>query len=142
MRAIVDTGFIVAFLNYDDRYHDWASEIGRAVSDPFLTCEAVLAETAFQVESASRVLALLQDGFLRIAFDLTENIEEVHALAELYRDRTPDLADLCLIRMSELNEDLPVLTVDEGDFRVYRRNRRDVIPVSYTHLTLPTNREV
>jgi predicted nucleic acid-binding protein len=129
MRAIADTGFIVAFLNYDDRYHDWASEIGRAVSDPFLTCEAVLAETAFQVESASRVLALLQDGFLKIAFDLTENIEEVQALAERYRDRTPDLADLCLIRMSELNEHLPVLTVDESDFRVYRRNRRDVIPI-------------
>jgi uncharacterized protein len=129
MRAIADTGFIVAFLNYDDRYHDWAREIGRAVSDPFLTCEAVLAETAFQVESASRVLALLQDGFLKIAFDLTENIEEVQALAERYRDRTPDLADLCLIRMSELNEHLPVLTVDEGDFRVYRRNRRDVIPI-------------
>jgi len=129
MRAIADTGFIVAFLNYDDRYHDWASEIGRAVSDPFLTCEAVLAEAAFQVESASRVLALLQDGFLRIAFDLTANIEEVQALAERYRDRTPDLADLCLIRMSELNENLPVLTVDESDFRVYRRNRRDVIPI-------------
>jgi uncharacterized protein len=129
MRAIADTGFIVAFLNYDDRYHDWAREIGRAVSDPFLTCEAVLAETAFQVESASRVLALLQDGFLRIGFDLTENIEEVQALAERYRDRTPDLADLCLIRMSELNEHLPVLTVDESDFRVYRRNRRDVIPI-------------
>jgi len=129
MRAIADTGFIVAFLNYDDRYHDWAREIGRAVSDPFLTCEAVLAETAFQVESASRVLALLQDGFLRIGFDLTENIEEVQALAERYRDRTPDLADLCLIRMSELNERLPVLTVDESDFRVYRRNRRDVIPI-------------
>ena len=129
MRAIADTGFLVAFLNYDDRYHDWASEIGRAVSDPFLTCEAVLAETAFQVESASRVLALLQEGFLRIAFDLTENIEEVQALAERYRDRTPDLADLCLIRMSELNEHLPVLAVDEDDFRVYRRNRRDVIPL-------------
>jgi predicted nucleic acid-binding protein len=129
MRAIADTGFLVAFLNYDDRYHDWASEIGRAVSDPFLTCEAVLAETAFQVESASRVLALLQEGFLRIAFDLTENIEEVQALAERYRDRTPDLADMCLIRMSELYENLPVVTVDEGDFRVYRRNRRDVIPM-------------
>src|ERR1019366_5119420 len=102
---------------------------GRAVSDPFLTCEAVLAETAFQVESASRVLALLQEGFLRIAFDLTENIEEVQALAERYRDRTPDLADMCLIRMSELYENLPVVTVDEGDFRVYRRNRRDVIPM-------------
>ena len=131
MRAIADTGFIVAFVNRDDQDHDWASEIGRGVSiaDPLLTCEAVLAEAAFQVESASRVIALLQDGFLTIAFDLAENIAEVQALAERYRDRHPDLADLCLIRMSELNGNLPVLTVDEKDFRVYRRNGRDVIPI-------------
>jgi predicted nucleic acid-binding protein len=131
MRAIADTGFIVAFVNRDDQHHDWASEIGRGVSiaDPLLTCEAVLAEAAFQVESASRVIALLQDGFLTVAFDLADNIEEVQALAERYRDRAPGLADLCIIRMSELNEHLPVLTVDESDFRVYRRNRRDVIPI-------------
>lgn len=131
MRAIADTGFIVAFLNHSDRYHDWASEIGRRVSvaDPLLTCEAVIAETAFQIDSASRVLALLQDGFLRIAFDLARNMNEVTELAERYRDRTPGLADLCLIRMSELHDRLPVLTVDESDFRVYRRNRRDVIPI-------------
>ncbi len=131
MRAIADTGFIVAFVNRDDQYHDWATEIGRGVSiaDPLLTCEAVLAEAAFQVESASRVIALLQDGFLRIAFELADNIEEVQALAERYRDRAPGLADLCIIRMSELHERLPVLTVDESDFRVYRRNRRAVIPI-------------
>jgi len=129
MKAIADTGFVVAFLNRDDRYHDWASELGRGVSDPLLTCEAVLAETAFQVESVGRVLALLQDGFLKVAFELTKNIEEVVALAERYRDRTPDLADLCLIRMSELYENLPVLTVDEKDFRVYRKNGREVIPI-------------
>lgn len=131
MRAIADTGFIVAFVNRDDQHHDWASEIGREVSTavPLLTCEAVLAEAAFQVESASRILALLQDRFLKVAFDLAGNFEEVQALAERYRDRTPGLADLCIIRMSELNEGLPVLTVDESDFRVYRRNRRDVIPI-------------
>lgn len=129
MKAIADTGFVVAFLNRDDRHHEWASELGRGVSDPLLTCEAVLAETAFQVESVGGVLALLQDGFLKVAFDLTKNIEEVVALAERYRDRTPDLADLCLIRMSEQYDNLPVLTVDEKDFRVYRKNGRDVIPI-------------
>jgi uncharacterized protein len=129
MKAIADTGFVVAFLNRDDRHHDWAGEIGRGVSDPLLTCEAVLAETAFQVQSVDRVLALLQDGFLKVAFDLTKNIEEVVALAERYRDRVPDLADLCLIRMSELYDNLPVLTVDEKDFRVYRKNGRNVIPI-------------
>jgi predicted nucleic acid-binding protein len=75
------------------------------------------------------VLSLVREGFLKAAFDLSKNVEEVAALAERYQDRTPDLADLCLIRMSELYEDLPVLTVDENDFRVYRRNRRDVIPI-------------
>jgi len=129
MKAIADTGFVVAFLNRNDRHHEWASELGRGVSEPLLTCEAVLAEAAFQVESAGRVLALLQDGFLKVAFDVTKNIEEIVALAERYRDRTPDLADLCLIRMSELYENLPVLTVDEKDFRGYRKNGREVIPI-------------
>jgi hypothetical protein len=50
-------------------------------------------------------------------------------LAQRYNDRAPDLADLCLIRMSEIHDSLPVLTVDEKDFRVYRRNGRDVIPI-------------
>jgi predicted nucleic acid-binding protein len=129
MRAIADTGFVVAFLNRSDKHHVWASEIGRSVSEPLLTCEAVLAEAAFQVESAGRVLALLQDGFVKIAFDLQKNIHEVVSLAERYRDRQPDLADLCLIRMSELHDNLPVLTIDEKDFRIYRRNERDVIPI-------------
>jgi hypothetical protein len=39
-----------------------------------------------------------------------------------------DLADLCLIRMSELYPHHRVITVDE-DFRVYRRNKREVIPI-------------
>jgi uncharacterized protein len=129
MKGIADTGFVIAFLNRTDRHHRWAASIGVMVSEPLLTCEAVLAESAFQVGSVSRVLALVQEGLLRVAFDLPKNLREIAALAERYRDRVPDLADLCLIRMSELYDDLPVLTVDESDFRVYRRNRREVIPI-------------
>jgi predicted nucleic acid-binding protein len=120
---------IVALLNRDDRHHKWALEIARTVSEPLLTCEAVLSEAGFQVGSIQWVLGLVREGFLKTAFDLSRNFEEVAALAERYQDRSPDLADLCLIRMSELHENLPVLTVDENDFRVYRRNRRDVIPI-------------
>ena len=129
MKGIADTGFVVAFLNRSDRHHVWADEIAMQLSGPLLTCEAVLAETIFQVGSVGEVLGLVQEGFLELAFDLRGNLGEVRDLAERYRDRSPDLADLCLIRMSELYERLPVFTVDEGDFRVYRRNRRDVIPI-------------
>ncbi|MFY9702631.1 MAG: PIN domain-containing protein [Terriglobales bacterium] len=129
MTGIADTGFLVAFLNRRDRHHEWADEIGMRASEPLLTCDAVLAETIFQVGSVAEVLGLVQEGFLQLAFDLRGNLNEVLDLAERYRDRSPDLADLCLIRMSELYERLPVFTVDEKDFRVYRRNKRDVIPI-------------
>ena len=52
----------------------------------------------------------------------------VSELAERYRDRRPDLADLCLIRMSELAPKHSVITAD-SNFRIYRRNKRDAIPL-------------
>ena len=56
-------------------------------------------------------------------------LQQLQALAKRYADRRPDLADLCLIRMSELFPDHTVVTVDWADFEVYRRNKREVIPV-------------
>jgi predicted nucleic acid-binding protein len=127
MKGIADTGFIVAFARRNDEHHAWAVSIAKQITEPLLTCEAVLAEAAFQLESSSFVLTLLQDEMLRLAFDCNRNLGPLVELARRYEDRKPDLADLCLIRMSELNPHHIVITVD-GDFRVYRRNRREVIP--------------
>jgi hypothetical protein len=69
---------------------------------------------------------MLQSGMLRLAFDLTNHREYLHDLARRYADRHPDLADRCLIRMSELYPRYTVVTVDD-DFRVYRRNKREAI---------------
>ena len=112
----------------NDQHHVWAVDIAKQITESLVTCEAVLAEAAFQLESSSYVLALLQDEMLRLAFDCNRNIAPLAELARRYRDRNPDLADLCLIRMSELYPRHVVITVD-GDFRVYRRNRREAIPI-------------
>jgi uncharacterized protein len=129
MKGIADTGFIVAFARQNDRYHDWALNIGRKLTEPLLTCEAVLAEAAFHLESSCFVLSLVEDGLLLLAFDCSENLAKLGELAQRYADRKPDFADLCLIRMSELYPSYSVVTVDEGDFRVYRRNKREIIPL-------------
>jgi hypothetical protein len=71
----------------------------------------------------------VKDEMLRLAFDLSRNHEQLEELAVRYRNHKPDLADLCLIRMSELFPKHPILTVDVADFRIYRRNKRDVIPI-------------
>ncbi len=129
MKGIADTGFLVAFGNRNDRYHGWAVKVAEGISSPLLTCEPVLAETAFHLESVPLVLAMIRDGLVTIAFDCKAHLEPLSALAERYQDRNPDLADLCLIRMSELYPKHSVLTVDKKDFRVYRRNKREVIPL-------------
>jgi len=129
MNAIADTGLLVAMARANDEYNDWASEVALQISWPALTCEAVLAETAFQLQSCEPVLGMLRDGVIRVAFDCESNQEHLQDLAERYADRQPDLADLCLIRMSELFPRHVVVTVDEQDFRVYRRNKREAIPL-------------
>lgn len=129
MKAIADTGLIVAFGNRTDRFHPWAVEIAHGITEPLLTCEAVLADAAFHLRSVPYVLSLIEDGMLRLAFDMARNQQRLTQLAARYQDRDPDLADLCLIRMSELFPRHTVITVDEADFRVYRRNSRETIPI-------------
>lgn len=129
MKGIADTGFIVAFGNRNDRYHDWALDIAQRITEPLLTCEPVLAEAAFHLRSPAYVLALVREGMLRVAFDCPRNLERLIELARRYEDRQPDFADLCIIRMSELYPRHLVITVDESDFRVYRRNKRETIPL-------------
>lgn len=129
MKGIADTGFLVAFANRRDRHHDWAVSLARQVTEPLLTCEAVLAEATFHLQDASLVLAMIREGLVELAFDCNDHLPQLTALAEKYRDRQPDLADLCLVRMSELHPTHAVITVDRDDFRVYRRNKREVIPL-------------
>ena len=49
MKAIADTGFLVAFGNRRDRYHAWALDIAERVIEPLLTCDAVLGEAVFHL---------------------------------------------------------------------------------------------
>jgi uncharacterized protein len=62
MIGIADTGFLVAFISRHDDYHDWAAGIAQQLHQPALTCEAVLAETAFHLRSCPRVFEMLNDG--------------------------------------------------------------------------------
>jgi uncharacterized protein len=129
MDAIADTGYLVALLRRDDEHHSWATGLAGQLTLPLLTCEAVLAETAFHLKSSAYVLAMVQHGAVRVAFDCTSHVDHLHDLAIRYADRNADLADLCLIRMSELYPRHALITVDEEDFRVYRRNKREAIPL-------------
>jgi predicted nucleic acid-binding protein len=129
MEGIADTGFVVAFIRNSDQHHRWAVDLAKQVMAPLLTCEAVLAESAFHLKSCETVLHLIENELLQVAFDCTSHWQPLQELANRYADRRPDFADLCLVRMSELYPRHPIITVDEADFRVYRRNKREAIPL-------------
>jgi uncharacterized protein len=129
VKGIADTGFLVAFANRDDAHHEWAVRLASRVTEPLLTCEPVLAETAFHLQNNEVTLAMVAEGLVTVAFRCDDHLTQLAALAKRFGDRRPDLADVCLIRMTEMYPRHWVITVDKGDFKVYRRNKRETIPI-------------
>lgn len=130
-RAILDTGPLVASLNRQETQHEWALQQFRNTESPLLTCEAVLSEACFLVhhrQSAVRtILEFVARGVIRIPFRVETEATAVSKLLTRYANVPMSLADACLVRMAELNDDSPVLTLD-SDFRIYRIHGRRMIP--------------
>ena len=129
---IADSGFLVALLYTRDKYHTWALRQMDGVQSPLVTCESVLTETAHIVSQKGipqlRVSHMVFSGAVSIAFQIDDEIDRVDHLMNQYADRPMDLADACVVRMSELYPRADVLTVDD-DFHIYRRNGNGAIPV-------------
>jgi predicted nucleic acid-binding protein len=131
---LLDTGPLVAFFDRSDAEHEWAKEQWARAPAPMLTCEPVLAEAAFLLREhaglpTEKLLALFERKIITVPFDLEEHAGTVAHLLEKYRDQDMQLADACLVRMSELNRDCRVFTLDKAEFRIYRRFERQVIPL-------------
>ena len=131
-RGIVDTGPIVAFLDTRDPRHEWVLETFNSFRLPLVTCEAVLSEACFVVRPSrggqSSVMGLVSRGIITLDFRLSSEFEVVRKLMTKYASVPMSLADACLVRMTELDGHATVVTLDK-DFRVYRRNGRQAVPV-------------
>ena len=131
---LLDTGPLVAFFDRSDAAHDWAKEQWTQAPVPMLTCEAVLAEAAYLLREhaglpGEKILALFERKVITVPFCLEAHAGSVAHLLEKYHDQEMQLADACLVRMSELKRDCRVFTLDKQEFRVYRRFERQVIPL-------------
>src|SRR5688572_29510124 len=132
MITICDTGPLLAILDRDDLWHEWAAEIAREQEQlPLVTCEAVLVETVYFLRTRGvdidPLFALLDRAFVRVTFRLDEGWPRVRTLMARYQQM--DLADACIVAMSEQHKRCRVWTIDRKDFSVYRRNDRQVIPI-------------
>jgi predicted nucleic acid-binding protein len=130
--VLVDAGPLVALVNPRDAWHEWVRSQFDEIVPPLVTCEAVLSEACFLARRAhggtAGVLGLVDRGVVVLGFALKDHFGAVAALMRQYSNVPMSLADACLVRLSELVSDGVVLTLD-GDFRIYRRHRRQKIPL-------------
>lgn len=130
--VVVDTGPIVAFLDADDQYHDWAKEQFARLRPPLLTCEAVLTEACFLIRRAEgdecAVIQLIERGVLNVVRLFDAEAAAIARLMRRYKNVPMSLADACLVRLVELTSQATLFTVD-SDFEIYRQKGRRVIPL-------------
>jgi predicted nucleic acid-binding protein len=130
-RIVIDTGPLVALLSRNDRHHAWVREVLDTVEPPVVTCEAVISEACFLLERVRHgqdaVFELLSNDIVKVDFRMSAEVDALRALMKKFASVPMSLADACLVRMSELEPRSRILTLD-GDFRIYRRNRRQAIP--------------
>lgn len=129
MITICDTGPLVGFLNRNDPYHAWSVAVMKQANSPVFVCEPVLTEALYFLREDSLdvdpIFALLERNVLRLEFDVRAHWPRLRTLMSRYRGM--DLADACVVAMTEQHRRCVVLTVDRRDFTVYRRNDRQVI---------------
>jgi len=132
-RVLVDSGPLVAVLNRRDSHHSWAKRELANLTDPLVTCEAVLSEAFFLLSrirnGTSTLIELLHDAlvFSDSNFSFAKEAGEILRHLKRYSAVPMSFADACLVRMCEL-EDSIVFTTDR-DFLIYRRHRRQPIPL-------------
>ena len=128
--GIIDTGFLVAFLNSTEQYHSWVKKQLNYIPSPLLTCEPVITETVFLLRRINRgeemLFKLLSQEKIKISFHLYQELNSVKHLMEKYHSVPMSLADACLVRMSEIYSNSIILTLD-SDFRIYRKHKKQII---------------
>jgi predicted nucleic acid-binding protein len=123
----MDTGPVVALLCADDKHHAWAVEQSKYAPAVVFCCDAVISEALFLLKRAGhdgdQLFAMLDTGFLRSSFDFQSEHRQVRNLIRRYRDQPMAFADACLVRMSEIQQDSCVWTLDR-DYQFYRKSGR------------------
>ncbi|MBM3883619.1 MAG: PIN domain-containing protein [Verrucomicrobia bacterium] len=131
-KVLCDTGPLVAFLVQSDEHHEWTCEQFTRIPKPMFTCEAVISEAAFLLQSeripVEALMSFIDRHALEVQFSAPEHWPDLRRLLKKYAELPMSFADACLVRMAELAGHFRVLTTDRH-FQLYRRHGRDVIPL-------------
>lgn len=134
LSILVDASFLFALLSTNDKEHSRAIATVRAHSDAqFLIAEIVMAETAYMVRkristrAAVRVARTLAHSSMELIHVTKPDLMRAADIMEKYHESEFDLADACLMALSERLGVTHVATYDRRDFGVFRPAHLDYL---------------
>lgn len=118
-----DTGPLVGWINSRDQWHAWSVGVLESLAPPLITCEAVIAEAAWQLgksrQAVDQLYGLVDAGALRVVDLLPEHMPHLRAFTAKYPQM--DFCDAAVVRLSEMFPLARVITADTAHFTAYRR---------------------
>lgn len=121
-RVLVDTGFLVALGRGRDPLHQAAVAWLEQATLPLVTVTAVVVEACHFLGLQSRITLLewfANEGSAVVEVP-PEAYPELSQTMERYRERDIDFADAALVWLAEETSHRAILTVDDGDFGMFR----------------------
>ncbi|WP_284616216.1 type II toxin-antitoxin system VapC family toxin [Aquabacterium humicola] len=126
----VDSGFLFALADADDRWHARASAAADTVAEGWVTTWAVLAETTHLLAARLGIefaIGLMEDvvaGAIVVWDPPPLQRATIPALMRKYAKLPMDLADATLVLLAEHLGHGRILTTDQRDFGAYRWKQR------------------
>ena len=124
--TLVDTGPLVSLFDPHDEAHERCRRALKGERGALFTTVPVLTEAFHLLAPGSRGAGALRDfaaAGLTVWFFDAAGLARAFELMETYADRPMDLADASLVAAAERLGASRVLTLDRGDFEVYRIRR-------------------
>lgn len=126
MTALVDSGFLYAIVDQDDKNHDRVMQVLASRKERILLPTVVLTETTHLLAARRGHLAMCQ--FIRrlaqhpfpLVSPIQDDFSRIYDLLEQYADLRLDFVDATVIALAERFEIRHILTVDQRDFRAVR----------------------
>jgi uncharacterized protein len=135
VRALADTGALLAYLDRTDPWHQPCREATRHFRLPLITSSAVLTELFHLLDDDARQVdfawAFIRSGAVTVLPISDPDLADVEALMRKYHDRPMDFADATLVHLAQRESLSTVFTIDHDDFETYRvggRKRLRILP--------------
>lgn len=135
VRALADTGALVAYLDRDDPWHERCLDAFEHLRLPLSTSTAVLTELFHllgdNTKQIERAWTFVRSGAVTVLSISDRDLPDLEALMAKYDDRPMDFADATLVHLAQRESLSTVFTIDHDDFETYRvggRKKLRILP--------------